>query len=385
MFQSRLQQEQLENNTLAAFAQKSGETRGRDFPEDKHDIRTDYQRDRARVIHSGAFRRLEYKTQVFLNGTGDHLRTRLTHTIEVANISRTIAKALRLNEDLTETIALAHDLGHSPFGHCGEDTLNELMTGYGGFDHNLQSLRIVEVIEKKYPNFDGLNLTWEVREGLVKHETSHDTPDDKNKKYFRFPRPSLEAQIANLADEIAYYSHDIEDGIEAGFLKIEALNDLDLWKDALAEVKNRYQIKDDSVRAGVVIRYLIDRAVYDVIRHSAKRITDAGVSSADDVRKHPENLIAYSAELSKLNLKLRKYLYQNLYFHKAVRSVHHDTCEMMRRLFGHFIAHPDLIGRKSAVRISKIGIYRAVCDYVSGMTDRYLIAQYTQYFGITKP
>lgn len=193
---------------------------------------------------------------------------------------------LRLNEDLAETIALAHDLGHSPFGHCGEHTLNELMEGYGGFDHNLQSLRIVEVVEKRYPGFDGLNLTWEVREGLVKHETAYDTPDYKNKKYFQFPRASLEAQIANLADEIAYYSHDIEDGLEAGFLKPEALMELEIWSNAVDEVRRERKAKTAHISPGVVIRYLIDRAVTDVIGHSSKQIAKSGVQTVDDVRRH---------------------------------------------------------------------------------------------------
>ncbi len=376
MIQKRLDQENLEKLTLAPYAQKSADTRGRDNPETKHDIRTEYQRDRARVIHSTAFRRLEYKTQVFLNGTGDHLRTRLTHTIEVANISRTIAKSLRLNEDLAETIALAHDLGHSPFGHAGEHTLNELMAGYGGFDHNLQSLRIVEVIEKRYPGFDGLNLTWEVREGLVKHETAYDTPDYKNKKFFKFPRASLEAQIANLADEIAYYSHDIEDGIESGFLKIDDLMELEIWRDAMARVQKVFKIKKSEITPGVVIRYLIDREVSDVVSHSAKKIMSAGVQSADDVRRFHENLIGYTPALAKLNIKLRKYLYQNLYFHPEVKAVHTRTCQIMREVFNKFIENPALVGRKSAGRINKIGIYRAVCDYISGMTDRYMIDQH---------
>ncbi|MDK3159427.1 deoxyguanosinetriphosphate triphosphohydrolase [Kamptonema cortianum] len=352
------------------------------MPEPQHDLRTEYQRDRARVIHSTAFRRLEYKTQVFLNGTGDHLRTRLTHTIEVANISRTIAMGLRLNEDLAETIALAHDLGHSPFGHCGEHTLNELMEGYGGFDHNLQSLRIVEVVEKRYPGFDGLNLTWEVREGLVKHETAYDTPDYKNKKYFQFPRASLEAQIANLADEIAYYSHDIEDGLEAGFLKPEALMELEIWSNAVDEVRRERKAKTAHISPGVVIRYLIDRAVTDVIGHSSKQIAKSGVQTVDDVRRHEKNLVSYSPELAKLNVKLRKYLYQNLYFHPDVRSVHEHTCGMMRELFAYFIQHPSLIGRKSAGRIPKSGLYRAVCDYISGMTDRYMIDQYHKFIKV---
>src|SRR5690349_24409321 len=215
-YKTRQEMEADEARLLAPFAQKSAESRGRQFPEPSHAYRTEFQRDRARIIHSRAFRRLEYKTQVFLNGTGDHLRTRLTHTMEVAGISRNIARALRLNEDLTETIALAHDLGHSPFGHKGETVLDRLMAKHGGFEHNRQSLRIVEELEQKYPRFRGLNLTWEVREGLIKHHTAWDNPGDKSGSGAL--SPSLEAQVANLADEIAYYSHDLDDGLDSGLL-----------------------------------------------------------------------------------------------------------------------------------------------------------------------
>src|SRR5467141_2906794 len=236
MPRTREELEQLERQSLASYAQFSAETRGRKHEEAPPEWRTEYQRDRDRVIHSRAFRRLEYKTQVFLNGTGDHLRTRLTHTMEVAAISRNIARALRLNEDLTETIALAHDLGHSPFGHKGELVLNRLMKDHGGFEHNRQSLRIVEELEQKYPLFPGLNLTWEVREGLVKHFTSYDHP--AKRKGFPAKSSSLEAQVANLADEIAYYSHDIDDGLTAGlFSEAQLARDVRIWREAGQAVK----------------------------------------------------------------------------------------------------------------------------------------------------
>ncbi|MDX2226898.1 MAG: deoxyguanosinetriphosphate triphosphohydrolase [Verrucomicrobiae bacterium] len=380
MLQQRLDVETLEACCLAPYAQLSALSRGREHPEPRHELRTEFQRDRARIIHSAAFRRLEYKTQVFLNGTGDHLRTRLTHTMEVASISRTIARALGANEDLAECIALAHDLGHSPFGHAGERMLNSLMKGFGGFDHNLQSLRIVEEIEQKYPGFNGLNLSWEVREGLVKHETAYDTPDYKNKKYFHFPRSSLEAQIANLADEIAYYSHDLEDGLESGLLDEKELHKVALWRQASETVRKLAPKIPAKRRASYIIRTLIDREVMDVIGHSAGLISAAGVLYTDEVRQHKSNLIHYSPALARLNIQLRKHLYTKLYFHPEVRKVHDHTCRIMRELFMHYIKNPRLIGRQSAGRISKNGLYRAVCDYVSGMTDRYLIEQYETLF-----
>src|SRR6266480_3958951 len=257
MPRTREELEQLERQSLAPYAQFSADTRGREYPEEPPDWRTHYQRDRDRVIHSRAFRRLEYKTQVFLNGSGDHLRTRLTHTMEVAAIARNVARALKLNEDLAETIALAHDLGHSPFGHKGEMVLNKLMKGHGGFEHNRQSLRIVEELEQKYPGFSGLNLTWEVREGLVKHYTAYDHPS--RRRGFAAKSSSLEAQVANLADEIAYYSHDVDDGLTAGLISEKQLGrDVRVWRDAACAVKKNYGELPDECRRYFIIRCIID-------------------------------------------------------------------------------------------------------------------------------
>src|SRR5512145_700461 len=250
---TREELEQRERETLAPYAQFSADTRGRRYPEDPPEWRTHYQRDRDRVIHSRAFRRLEYKTQVFLNGSGDHLRTRLTHTIEVSAIARNIARALRLNEDLCETIALAHDLGHSPFGHKGETVLSKLMKGHGGFEHNRQSLRIVEELEQKYPGIPGLNLTWEVREGLVKHYTAYDHPSKS--KGFDAKSSSLEAQVANLADEITYYSHDLDDGLDSGLLSEKKLcKDVRLWNEAARRIKKDYGELPEESRRYFIIR-----------------------------------------------------------------------------------------------------------------------------------
>ena len=378
----RQELEENERRTLASFAQFSGDTRGRAHAEESPLWRTQYQRDRDRVIHSRAFRRLEYKTQVFLNGTGDHLRTRLTHTIEVAAISRNIASALRLNTDLVETIALAHDLGHSPFGHKGETVLNELMRGHGGFEHNHHSLRIVEELEQKYPNFSGLNLSWEVLEGLAKHQTAFDRPGVK--KGFIAKNPSLEAQIANLADEITYYSHDLDDGLDSGLLTEKELNKhVRLWSHAAKLVKKECGNPPEESRRYFIIRTIIDMQIADVLATSENLIAAAKVKSADDVRKFPKPLIAYSPQRRKLNSELRKYLYKNLYFNAVVNEPHIRAKQLLKDLFHHFEKHPAAIGEQARKKIRKIGKHRAICDYIAGMTDRYAIAEHKKLFGDT--
>jgi dGTPase len=376
----RLELEENERRTFAAFAQFSGDTRGRKFSEEPPLWRTHYQRDRDRVIHSRAFRRLEYKTQVFLNGTGDHLRTRLTHTIEVSAIARNIASALRLNTDLVETIALAHDLGHSPFGHKGETVLNQLMRGHGGFEHNHHSLRIVEELEQKYPNFAGLNLSWEVLEGLAKHQTAFDRPGVK--KGFVAKNPSLEAQIANLADEITYYSHDLDDGLDSGLLSEKELcRHVRLWAHATQIVKNEFGKLADESRRYFIIRTIIDLQIADVLATSERLIDAANVQSADEVRRFARPLIQYSPERRKLNLELRQYLYKNLYFNAVVNEPHIRAKQLLKDLFGYYLKHPKEIGEHARKRIRKIGKHRAVCDYIAGMTDRYAIAEHKKLFG----
>lgn len=376
---TRLELEAQESARLAPFAQKTGASDGRAHPEPHHPYRTEYERDRARIIHSRAFRRLEYKTQVFLNGTGDHLRTRLTHTIEVASISRTIARALALNEDLTEAIALAHDLGHAPFGHSGEEVLDELMRGQGGFEHNAQSLRIVERIEQKYPRFPGLNLTWEVREGLQKHARFYEKPDEALGE--SYPCPSLEAQIANLADEITYYSHDLDDGLEFHLITPAQLAELELWQESHGEVSRHFPELSGRELNGYVIRCMIDRQVHDVIATSAAAIAAAGVQSVDDVRRQPQLLIRYSEERLAANRKLRRFLYQNLYYHPEVAAVNQRACTLLREVFLAYLAKPERLGRNTAKRIETDGLHRTVCDYLSGMTDRYLIEEHARLFG----
>lgn len=373
--------EKRERAALAPYAQFSADTRGRRYPEAPPEWRTQYQRDRDRVIHSRAFRRLEYKTQVFLNGTGDHLRTRLTHTIEVAAISRNIARALRVNEDLAETIALAHDLGHSPFGHKGEAVLNRLMKKHGGFEHNRQSLRIVEELEQKYPNFPGLNLTWEVREGLVKHFTSYDHPEMRGD--FQARSASIEAQIANLADEIAYYSHDLDDGLDAGLLDERKLRkSSQVWREAARCVEREYGPLPDECRRYFIIRCIIDHLVKDVVTTSEARIRKSGVKTADDVRDLPSALVRYSTGQRRANLELRDYLYENLYYNPRVHEPNLRAVQMLEELFHYYLEHHSEVGEQSQKRARKIGWHRAICDYLAGMTDRYVIQAYHRLFGL---
>jgi dGTPase len=367
--------EEDELRVLAPFAQKSGESRGRKYPEPSHAYRTEFQRDRARIIHARAFRRLEYKTQVFLNGTGDHLRTRLTHSIEVASISRTIARALALNEDLAEAIALAHDLGHSPFGHSGEEMLAECMREHGGFDHNRQSQRVVELLEAAYPAFPGLNLTFEVREGLQKHQAFYDPPTTGDEKY---RCPSLEAQIANLADEITYYSHDLDDAVDFEILRPAQLEETTVWRRSQESVAARYPEVREPELHKLIIGDIIDAQVRDVITTSATAITMSGVRSVDEVRRQPSPLICYSDNLLEANRELRRFLYKNVYYHPRVAEVNRRACEMLRAVFEAYVRIPERLGEAATKRIASEGLQRTICDYIAGMTDRYLLEEHAR-------
>ncbi len=372
-WKTREQMEEGERTALASVAQKSGESRGRQHRESSHAYRTEFQRDRARIIHSRAFRRLEYKTQVFLNGTGDHLRTRLTHSIEVASISRTIARALRLNEDLAEAIALGHDLGHAPFGHSGEEMLAECMRDHGGFDHNRQSVRVVELLETPYPDFPGLNLTFEVREGLRKHERPYKFPTPGEEEY---DSSSLEGQVADLADEITYYSHDLDDALDFEILTPARLEENEVWRNSHRAVLARYRRAREPELHKLIIRDIIDREVHDLVATSAESIAESGVQTADDVRSQSAPLIRYSDELAKANRALRKFLYQNVYYHPRVAEVNRRACEMLRCVFEAYLAHPDRLGEGATRRVEKEGLHRTVCDYIAGMTDRYVMEEY---------
>jgi dGTPase len=377
-WKTRKEMEEGERTGLASVAQKSGESRGRQYGEPSHAYRTEFQRDRARIIHSRAFRRLEYKTQVFLNGTGDHLRTRLTHSIEVASISRTIARALRLNEDLAEAIALGHDLGHAPFGHSGEEMLAECMRDHGGFDHNRQSVRVVELLETPYPDFPGLNLAFEVREGLRKHERPYKFPIPSGEEY---DCPSLEGQVADLADEITYYSHDLDDALDFEILTLARMEENEVWSNSHRAVLARYTDVREPELHKLIIREIIDREVHDLVATSAESIAKSGVQSADDVRRQTAPLIRYSDELAEANRALRRFLYQNVYYHPRVAEVNRRACEMLRRVFEAYLADPDRLGEGATRRVEKEGLHRTVCDYIAGMTDRYVMEEYARIAG----
>jgi dGTPase len=361
----------IRESLLAPYAQKATESAGRLRRETEHSFRTCFQRDRDRIIHGTSFRRLDGKTQVFLNGKGDHYRTRLTHTIEVASISRTVARALGLNEDLAEAIALAHDLGHPPFGHSGEGKLDLLMKEHGGFDHNEQSLRVVEVLEESYPQQSGLNLSHEVLEGLKKHRREFHHPDGTTSK-----NPSLEAQIANVADEIAYYSHDLEDGLESGLLNEPDLHLLELWSEAseLAQEQSSGILNAAGPRTHrkFILRCLINREVEDLVMTSQRMIEQSGVTSATEVRNYPTKLIGYSTVLKARNAKLRYYLFENFYRHPEVNQANENACLLMDEVFHSLLTDPSRLGNRSQVRIDREGIPRVVADYVAGMTDAYL-------------
>lgn len=364
----------LENASLAPYAIHSDRLKGRRFPEQQHPFRTEFQRDRDRILHSHAFRRLEYKTQVFLSGSGDHLRNRLTHTIEVAGIARTLARALALNEDLTEAIALAHDLGHSPFGHSGERALHKITKDFGGFDHNEQALRIVDLLESKYPNYDGLNLTWELRTGLLKHRSQiHPTTLDGTELP---PAPSLEAQTADLADDLTYYGHDIDDGLSSGIITKEMLSHIQIWQIACEESKLLGLKEDDDRFETYTVRALINMMVGDAINNSARLIKEANVTSTDEVQTKGLHLAAWSQRFQNLTNELRTFLYENLYFSKELNKLNTLSEERMTFLFDCFLHHPQLMGPEYAKRIETEGVHRVITDYIAGMTDNYAVCEY---------
>ena len=362
-------------NFLAPYAVPDSGDAGRVHPEIPHPFRTDFQRDRDRILHSRAFRRLEYKTQVFLSGSGDHLRTRLTHTIEVAAISRTITRALHLNEDLAETISLAHDLGHTPFGHAGERALQKIMQPCGGFDHNLQALRIIDFLEIKYPDYDGLNLSFEVRAGLIKHRENDPELDGKKLP----PQPSLEAQTADLADDLTYYGHDTEDGLDSGLITIEMLEKLAIWRLASSRAKAAGLKPGEERYASYTIRNLIDMMVGDAIRYSQKLIEQAAPETSEQARSLKHKLIAFSPDFEKLTLELRDFLYHNLYFHPELNKLNGSSLEKMTLIFNTCVQHPEYLGNTAKSRLQKDGLERTVADYIAGMTDVFAFREYDRF------
>ncbi|MBP7217185.1 MAG: deoxyguanosinetriphosphate triphosphohydrolase [Candidatus Omnitrophica bacterium] len=368
-----------ESLTLAPYATHSARTKGRVHAEPEHAYRSCYQRDRDRIIHSGAFRLLEYKTQVFVNHEGDYYRTRLTHTLEVAQIARTIATALQLNIDLTEAIALAHDLGHTPFGHSGEDALNELMAKAGGFNHNLHGLRIVDLLEERYPDFPGLNLTWEVREGMVKHTSAFDKVP-KIKDLDPHKMPTLEAQIVDIADEIAYDNHDLDDGLTSELIKESDLQTLQLWEKISQQISQKYAILDSSMRKHLIIRSLINIQVTDLIQETQKKLKKLRIADAQDVKNAPAKIVAFSQAMRELRKPLRSFLTQKLYHHYRVVRMSNKAKLFIQELFKFYINKPAGLPTKIQNRIPRFGLRRVVCDYIAGMTDRFALDEYKKLF-----
>jgi dGTPase len=369
-------------NDLAPYAAQSAHSRGRRHPEPPAAPRSEFQRDRDRIIHSTAFRRLEYKTQVFVNHEGDLFRTRLTHSLEVAQIGRTLARILNLDEDLIETVALAHDLGHTPFGHVGQDALNECMKEHGGFEHNLQSLRVVDALEQKYAEFEGLNLTFEAREGILKHcsKKNAEKLGDVGQRFLEGKQPSLEAQITNLADEIAYNNHDVDDGLRSGLITLEQLSEIAIFRRHLDEVRQRYPDLTDRRLIHETVRRMINSLVVDLVSQTRANIAAHKPQSLDDVRACPP-LAAFSPEMREESLTLKRFLFQNLYRHYKVVRMSEKARRLIRDLFDTFISEPRLLPPDFQERAAE-NLQRAVCDYIAGMTDRYAILEHRRIFDI---
>ncbi len=374
---TRQQMEEFEDKTLAPYGTRSKYSRGRFFPEDEPLYRTIFQRDRDRVLHTTAFRRLEYKTQVFINYEGDYYRTRLTHTLEVAQIGRTLARALGANEDLTECICLAHDLGHPPFGHSGETALARLMKEHGGFEHNKQSVRIVTQLEQRYPDFSGLNLCWEALEGMVKHETEYDKTDARD--FNPDLRGHIEAQIANVADELAYTAHDLDDGLRSGMITQEMLEEIELWQVMKASIGWQGNGLDDLTRHRI-IRRLIGSEVDNLVETTTQNIRDTGISSVEDVQRLDFNVVTFSEVFHRRNRQLKDFLYNRLYRHYRVVRMAVKAERLLSELFMEYCKEPTILPQHVQERIDRIGLERTVCDYIAGMTDRYAIEEYKKLF-----
>ncbi len=371
--------EELEGAALAPYAMRSGTSRGRVHAEPEHSFRLAFQRDRDRIIHSTAFRRLEYKTQVFVNHEGDYYRTRLTHTMETAQITRTLARALRVNEDLAEAVALSHDLGHTPFGHAGERVLNQLMADYGGFEHNRQSLRIVDVLEERYPTFAGLNLSWEVREGIVKHSPPYDRPLAQQFEPGR--APCLEAQIVDYADEIAYNSHDIDDGLKSGLLAPEQLEEVTLWRETFGWIKRQYPTAGFRIWRYQVQREIIDAFVTDLIRTVTGRVHDLQLDSVEAIRAHGQPIATFGAEMEEKRLELKAFLMENLYRHYRVMRMAVKAQKVMADLFHAYMSEPAQLPTHIAARWrAGEDRPRVICDYIAGMTDRFALDEHKKLF-----
>jgi len=371
----------MERPDLALYAATSAASLGRKHAEIFKDDRPAYERDRDRIIHCAAFRRLEYKTQVFVNHEGDYYRTRLTHSLEVAQIARGIARRLHLNEDLAEALALAHDLGHTPFGHTGEEVLDGLMTSYGGFEHNLQSLRIVDLLEERYADFNGLNLSYETREGIAKHSSEYDRPTDQALREFDADKQSLlEAQIIDLADEIAYNNHDIDDGLESGYIRLQDLAKVELWQETWGRVGEKFPGIDEKRQVRQTISHLIGHLISDVVGTTRSRLEQGGVLDVAQVRSQPGPLVCFSDGVAASNRALKEFLRTRLYRHYKVERMRLKAQRFLTRLFECYHANPTLLPEGYQARYDRFGRERVICDFIAGMTDRYALDEYKRLF-----
>lgn len=378
MIFNRQKLEEIEVVRLAPYGLQSAASRGREYAEDESETRTAFQRDRDRIIHTTAFRRLEYKTQVFVVYEGDHYRTRLTHTLEVAQLGRSLARGLGGNEDLTEAICLAHDLGHPPFGHAGEHTLNRLMAEYGGFNHNTQSYRIVTELEQRYPDFKGLNLTYETREGMIKHETAYDKSDAAG--YEPDKQASLEAQIANLADEIAYNAHDLDDGLRAGLFTPYDLDVLEVWQLLKESVGWQNGNSFTAVMRHEIIRELIGRSVGDVLSHTASQLAQHQLDSPQKLQLHADKVVGYSAEFGRKIQVLKTFLYERMYHHYRLVRMQNKAEHFISELFNAYIKAPRMLPSATQERLKEASVERVVTDYIAGMTDRFALEEWQKLF-----
>ena len=377
---TRFELESEEKKLLAPYASKSALSRGRTYRENEHPYRTAFQRDRDRIIHSSAFRRMEYKTQVFVNHEGDYYRTRLTHSLEASQIARVIAGALRLNADLVETVTLAHDLGHTPFGHAGEDELKGLMEDHGGFDHNLQSLRIVDFLEERYPDFCGLNLTYESRVGLFKHPELALEAEKRGMGVFeKFKSPLLESQVVDLADEIAYDNHDVDDGLASGLITEKELDKIRLWKEAKKIIGSKSSPKP-AVHRYQMIRTLINLEVTDLLKQSLRNIQKYGVRSPKDAMDFEKFTISFSPSVLAQREELREFLKTRLYRHYRVVRMTDKARRFIKALFEVYLSQPGQLPPGSQKRLKAEGPHRVICDYIAGMTDRYAQDEYKKFF-----
>ncbi len=375
----RKRTEEWEEAHLMPYASLSKDTKGRRYKEEEDETRTSFQRDRDRIIHASAFRRLEYKTQVFVYHEGDYFRNRLTHTIEVSQIARTIARALGINEDLTEAVALAHDLGHSPFGHSGEKTLNDLLQDVGGFNHNIHSLKIVDELENKYPGFNGLNLTFEVREGIAKHTTDYDHVSPSEFSGHKFP--SIEGQVVDIADEIAYNSHDIDDGLASKMLDLNDIMAVTLWEEIYSEIKTKYPNEDSKVHRLVSVSKLIGKQVRDVIEETHRNIEKFNIKNVDDVRKAGTKVTLFSAEMHKMNEELKKILMEKLYLHYRVVRMSVKAKRILEDLFNTYLNIPRQLPPNVYNDYMKSNQdKRVISDYLAGMTDKFAIDEHNKLF-----